>query len=233
MKLTLRLALLLCIAQMALIGVASVYSAIAFPVFLGIVYLIQKFYLRTSRQLRFLDIEAKSPLYSQFFECLNGIMTIRAFGWQSQLQEQNLRLLDQSQRPFYLMWSVQRWLIVFLDLLVASMAVMLIILVVTLRGKMNAGSVGVAMLNVILFSQSIKMLVQFWTTLETQIGAVARIKVFTEEAESEEHPEEEDVPPQDWPLRGEIVIKDVSAAYRFDALIEYATIITANFVCAQ
>ena len=199
---------------MALIGVASKYTAIAFPVFLALVYLIQKFYLRTSRQLRFLDIEAKSPLYSQFFECLNGITTIRAFGWQRQLQEQNLRLLDRSQRPFYLMWSVQRWLTVTLDLLVASIAVMLIVLVVTLRGKISAGSVGVAMLNVILFSQSIKMLVTFWTTLETQIGAVARVKVFTEDVVREGLPEESNLPPQDWPLQGNIAFKNVSAAYR-------------------
>ncbi|KAF2177348.1 hypothetical protein K469DRAFT_755155 [Zopfia rhizophila CBS 207.26] len=204
----------LCIAQMALISVASVYAAIAFPLFLVLVYLIQKFYLRTSRQLRFLDIEAKSPLYSQFFECLNGITTIRAFGWQRQLQEKNLRLLDRSQRPFYLLWSVQRWLTVVLDLVVAAIAVMLIVLVVTLRGKISAGYVGVAMLNVILFSQSIKMLVTFWTTLETQIGAVARIKVFAENAVPEDLPEEKNISPQDWPLQGSINFNNVSAAYR-------------------
>ncbi len=42
---------------------------------------LQKYYLRTSRQMRLLDLEAKSPLYSHFIESLSGLVTIRAFGW--------------------------------------------------------------------------------------------------------------------------------------------------------
>ncbi|KAM3546871.1 hypothetical protein ARSEF1564_000184 [Beauveria bassiana] len=40
------------------------YATIALPFVLGIVYAIQKYYLRTSRQLRHLDLEAKTPLFS-------------------------------------------------------------------------------------------------------------------------------------------------------------------------
>lgn len=41
---------------------SSLYLAISYP-FLGVLlYFVQKFYLRTSRQLRLLDLEAKSPL---------------------------------------------------------------------------------------------------------------------------------------------------------------------------
>ena len=42
---------------------------------------LQKYYLRTSRQMRLLDLEAKSPLYSHFIESLAGLVEIRAFGW--------------------------------------------------------------------------------------------------------------------------------------------------------
>ena len=63
---------------MVLIGVGSVYAAVAFPVVLLALYLVQWFYLRTSRQLRLLDIEAKAPLYSLFEESLSGLATIRA-----------------------------------------------------------------------------------------------------------------------------------------------------------
>ncbi|TAQ85919.1 hypothetical protein B7494_g5754 [Chlorociboria aeruginascens] len=207
---------ILCIAQMILIGVSSVYSAIAFPIVLAALYFIQKFYLRTSRQLRFLDLEAKSPLYSQFMECLTGLITIRAFGWQSSLETRNRHLLDQSQKPFYLLFAVQRWLTLILDLMVAAMAVILIVLVVQLRGTLGPGFVGVALLNVILFSQSIKLLLTFWTNLETHIGSIARIKSFNVNTASENFPEEKETPPASWPSQGAIRFQSVSAAYKPD-----------------
>jgi ATP-binding cassette, subfamily C (CFTR/MRP), member 1 len=48
--------------QAIIIAVASPYLAISFPGVLGIFYIVQKFYLRTSRQLRLMELEAKSPL---------------------------------------------------------------------------------------------------------------------------------------------------------------------------
>ncbi|KAJ6131239.1 hypothetical protein N7523_001699 [Penicillium sp. IBT 18751x] len=205
----------LCLAQMALIGVGSEYAAISFPIVLGILFLIQKLYLRTSRQLRFLDLEAKAPLYSHFTDCLQGLVTLRAFGWQHGMEKKNIELLDQSQRPFYFMFAIQRWLTLSLDLLVAGIAILLIVLVVVLRGtSLGAGSVGVALLNVIQFSQSIKLLITFWTNLETHIGSILRIKDFTHTVKSEDLPGEDgDVHPE-WPQNGAVTFHSVSAAYR-------------------
>ncbi|KAJ5562000.1 hypothetical protein N7535_003537 [Penicillium sp. DV-2018c] len=205
----------LCLAQMALIGVSSKYAAISFPIVLGILFLIQKMYLRTSRQLRYLDIEAKAPLYSHFTDCLQGLVTLRAFGWQHAMEKKNIALLDHSQRPFYFMFAIQRWLTLSLDMVVAGIAVLLIILVVALRGStLSAGYVGVALLNVIQFSQSIKLLVTFWTNLETHIGSIHRIRDFTSTVESEDQPgEDQDVPPN-WPSKGAVAFHSVSAAYR-------------------
>jgi len=204
----------LCIAQMILIGVASIYAAIAFPIILIALYFIQRIYLRTSRQLRLLDLEAKSPLYSQFIEILQGLATVRAFGWQRALEEKNRALLDESQKPFYLLFAVQRWLTLVLDLIVCATATMLAILVVQLRGTISPGFVGVALLNVILFSQSIKLLLTFWTNLETHIGSIARIKGFTESQISENLPRETTLPPTAWPSHGAIEFRSVSASYK-------------------
>ncbi|KAF4633015.1 hypothetical protein G7Y89_g5109 [Cudoniella acicularis] len=206
--------LILCIAQMVLIGVASVYAAVAIPVVLASLYFIQKIYLRTSRQLRLLDLEAKSPLYSQFMECLSGLATVRAFGWRCALEERNREMLEQSQKPFYLLFAVQRWLTLVLDLIVTAVALILIVLVVELRGIISPGFVGVAMLNVILFSQSIKMLLTFWTNLETHIGSIARVKTFTETTIEEELPQEKQMPPPCWPAHGAIEFKNMCAEYK-------------------
>lgn len=204
----------MCIGQMVLIAIAAPFAAISFPIVGISVYLIQKFYLRTSRQLRFLDLEAKSPLYTQFNEILEGLATIRAFGWQNFVQEKAKALLDRSQRPFYLLFAVQRWLTLVLDLVVAAVATILIILVVALRGKLSAGYVGVALLNVVLFSQSIKLLISFWTQLETHIGSVARIKNFTTHAIAEDHENEDHIPQPNWPSTGKIKFKNIEAYHR-------------------
>jgi len=200
---------------MVLIAIASPFAAISFPIVGISIYTIQKFYLRTSRQLRFLDLELKSPLYTHFDEMLSGLASIRAFGWQRFLQDKAKELLDRSQRPFYLLFAVQRWLTLVLDLVVAAIATLLIILVVALRGKLSAGYVGVALLNVILFSQSVKLLISFWTQLETHIGSVARIKTFTNDAISEDREGEDQIPPPIWPSDGKIEIKDITACYRY------------------
>ena len=206
-------AFILCVAQIILIGVSSVYAAISFPVCFLFVYLIQKFYLRTSRQLRFLDLEAKSPLYSLFSETIAGLTTIRAFGWQRALEAKNSHLLDQSQRPFYLLFSVQRWLQLVLDLLVAAIAVMLMSLITGVRGVLSGNYVGIALLNVILFSQHLKLVLQYWTMLETHIGAVSRIRNFTSTTNPEDAAQENAVLPPDWPAQGNIELSSVSAGY--------------------
>ena len=208
-------ATVLCLAQVILIGVASKWVAISFPFWFVAVYLIQKFYLRTSRQMRFLDLEAKSPLYSQFSEMMEGLITVRAFGWQKALQLKNQYLLDQSQRPFYLLYAVQRWLQLVLDLLVAAVAVMLMILVSQLRHSIGGAYVGIALLNVILFSQNLKLVLQFWTMLETHIGAVTRIRNFSGSVASEISPPADTdtkLPPH-WPSQGAITFKSVYAGY--------------------
>lgn len=212
-------AFILCVAQIVLIGVSSVYAAISFPVCFLFVYLIQKFYLRTSRQLRFLDLEAKSPLYSLFSETIAGLTTIRAFGWEHSLEAKNHHLLDQSQRPFYLLFAVQRWLQLVLDLLVGAIAVMLMSLITGLRGVIGTTYVGIALLNVILFGQHLKLVLQYWTMLETHIGAVSRIRNFTSTTKPEDTIQETSVLPPDWPAQGAIEFNSVSAGYDSNRMV--------------
>lgn len=50
------------IGQAAVMLTSSPYMAISYPVLGALLYILQRFYLRTSRQLRLLDLETKSPL---------------------------------------------------------------------------------------------------------------------------------------------------------------------------
>lgn len=174
---------------------------------------IQKFYLRTSRQVRLLDLEAKSPLYTHFIESLSGLVTIRAFGWSEDFVDQNLRALDNSQRAYYLLFCIQRWLSIVLDVMVAVLAILLMVLIVELRQSVGAEYASLALLNIMSFSASLTWIVRQWTALETSIGAVSRLKTFTSTTPTENLEDECQSVPENWPDRGGIVLKGVSASY--------------------
>lgn len=204
-----------------LMCVSTRYFAATMPPVFLFMWMLQKFYLRTSRQMRFLDLEAKSPLFSQFIESLSGLVTIRAFGWASAFEKQNLVLLDASQKPFYLLFCIQRWLELALDLAVTVLAVILMVLVVKLRTDVGAGYVGLAILNVITFSQSLSLILRNWANLETSIGAIARIRDFVSTTANENRPEENQLLPTSpnsslptWPSKGMIEFRNISASYK-------------------
>ncbi|RAH67283.1 putative ATP-binding cassette transporter [Aspergillus aculeatinus CBS 121060] len=201
-----------------MICISTRYFAAVIPPLCLFLWMLQKFYLRTSRQMRLLDLEAKSPLFSQFLETLSGLVTIRAFGWASAFKEQSLTLLDASQRPFYLLFCIQRWLELALDLSVAVLSAVLMVLVVKLRATLGTGYVGLAILNVITFSQSLSQILRNWADLETSIGAIARIRDFVSHTPSEDQPDEtaglaEQVDWSSWPSRGAIEFQNVCASY--------------------
>lgn len=177
---------------------------------------LQKFYLRTSRQIRVLDLEAKSPLFTQFLDLLKGLSSVRAFGWEAQFRDKYLDLLDASQRPYYLLFCIQRWLGVVLDLMVAVLATILLVLVVKLRSQFSPQFVALAVLNVMTFSQYLASVIQGWTQLETSFGAVARVKTFCGETEDENLSSEIAPVPEDWPDRGNVSVKNLTAAYAAD-----------------
>ncbi|KAH8723179.1 P-loop containing nucleoside triphosphate hydrolase protein [Phaeosphaeriaceae sp. PMI808] len=207
------------LAQAVVVLVAAKYVAAAMVLVIGVFWLVQRTYLRTSRQLRYLDLEAKSPLYSLFLEALRGRATVRAFRWQDECQSEFLRALDDSQRPVYLLASVQHWLALVLGLITAAVAVVLVAIMVTLRdkGTTTAGLGGVALLNMMSLSTNLMSTVVTWTRLETSIGAVARIKDFMDKTPREAKPPDAIELSESWPAGGDIELKNVSVAYKEDS----------------
>ncbi|KAM3453053.1 hypothetical protein NHJ6243_009225 [Beauveria neobassiana] len=69
----------ICEAGIVAAGTAYFIPAMAF--ILVALYAIQLFYLRTSRQLRLLELESSERLFTHFTETSKGIQHIRSFGW--------------------------------------------------------------------------------------------------------------------------------------------------------
>ncbi|KXS96328.1 hypothetical protein AC578_9376 [Pseudocercospora eumusae] len=200
------------LVKMIILCIFSRYLGIVVPI-LGIaVYLLQRFYLRTSRQVRLLGIEAKSPLYSHFNDSVRGAVTIRAFGWQAAYRKRAHQHIDTFLMPEYLQSCIQNWLKCFLDLIVAILGVALVATVVIWHDRFNPGSVGVSLLVVIGFSTTLSYTIQMWTSLESSIGAVTRVKQFVDETENEDTLDDQKVPP-DWPQTGSLRVQALRASY--------------------
>lgn len=80
--------------------------------------------------------------------------------------------LDKSQQPSYVLFCLQRWLNIVLDLIVSGIAIGLIVLAVTLKGTTTAGQIGMALNIVLLANATLLGLVESWTNLEISLGAM-------------------------------------------------------------
>ncbi|KAI1805949.1 P-loop containing nucleoside triphosphate hydrolase protein [Daldinia bambusicola] len=205
------------LVQVILLFAVQKLMTLTLPICLIFVYLVQKIYLRTSRQLRLLELESRSAVLIDFLETVEGLPTIRAFAGQSKAENQHVRNLDESQKPFYLLLCLQCWLRIVLDLLVAGIAVGVIALAVVLRDTTSGGQVGVALNIVLVANTTLLKLVESWTNLEISLGAIARIKKLEEEVLPEDQPSETDTPPETWPYSGSVEIRSITASYNREA----------------
>ena len=202
---------------MAFIGASSSYMGLSIPAMFLAIYGLQKVYLRTSRQVRLLDLEAKAPLYTHFVETLEGLATIRAFGWQTRMSMRFEQHLNISQKPYYLLYCIQRWLNLALGLIIGMMAVVTIALAISLRKTTNPGALGVALTSILSLDAQFNYLMLTWTELETSLGAISRIRNYEQDTPSEADSSKNLEPAKSWPAIGKVEFKNVSASYSASA----------------
>jgi ATP-binding cassette subfamily C (CFTR/MRP) protein 1 len=148
---------------------------------------------------------------SHFIDTIRGIVTIRAFDWVSDSIKSNNRLLNTSQRPAYLLAMIQRWLGFMLQLIVAVLAVVVVTLATQVGS--NTAITGTSLIMLMSFGEGLSYIVTMYTMLETSIGAVHRLKNFSDKVKPESLEGEDIALPPGWPARGHISIKGVSASY--------------------
>lgn len=198
--------------NMGIILSGATYLAAMLPVVVTALFFIQRYYLRTSRQIRHLDLEAKAPLFTYFQETASGLDHIRGFRWQQQNIKHGYTLLEQAQVASYAMALVQLWLALVLSLLSAVMGITLIALALFASQSSSQSAIGLSFLSLIMISYTLEQTLLAWANLETTSGALARLAEF--EANTPQERSCSSVALQDhWPSKGKVVLEDVSAYY--------------------
>ncbi|QIW99525.1 hypothetical protein AMS68_005043 [Peltaster fructicola] len=139
------------LGQFGLVLSASKYIAAALPLTVAACVVIQRLYIKTSRQLRFHEIETKAPLYTQFIETLDGLATIRAYDLQTTMQDEMNIFVDKCQKAWYLLFCAQRYLGVTLNLTVSGLVIVLVGVAIAARGHTDTSFYGSSLVNTMVF----------------------------------------------------------------------------------
>ncbi|KAL6250098.1 ATP-binding cassette glutathione S-conjugate transporter ycf1 [Rhinocladiella similis] len=197
---------------------ASTPIFLALVVPLGAVYIVyQRYYLRTSRELKRLDSVSRSPIYAHFQESLGGVSTIRAYRQSKRFIQENEWRMDANLRAYFPSISANRWLAVRLEfigsIIILAAAVFAIISVTTGSG-LTAGMVGLAMSYALQITQSLNWIVRQTVEVETNIVSVERVLEYAELPSEAPDVLFKSRPSIGWPAHGQITFDDYTTRYR-------------------
>jgi len=201
------------ITVVAILGRSSpIILGVLAPLFI-VYWFLLRFYRATLRELKRLESSMRSPLQSKVNETLDGISTIAAFKRENDFAGSAANLIDDSNKPVYLHDAAQVWLTLRMELLSAS-----VVLVISMLGKtarvMNTSQFGSALAYANILTYIMNLLVKAAAAIESEMSSVERLQEYSERLPRDAAPHLPTDPAEgSWPSRGEIIFKGVEAAY--------------------
>ncbi|KAH7105792.1 ABC protein [Auriculariales sp. MPI-PUGE-AT-0066] len=179
------------------------------------------YYRRSAREMKRLDANLRSLLYSHFSESLSGpgLATIRAYKESVRFISDNEYYADLEDRALFLTITNQRWLAIRLDFLGAFLVFTVGIMVVNGVNGINAAQAGLVLSYTTSLTQMFGMVTRQSAEVENNMNAVERVSQYIEDGQMAQEPPHEDpakASPKDWPSTGHVEFRDVTMAYRKD-----------------
>ncbi|EKM76533.1 hypothetical protein AGABI1DRAFT_122491 [Agaricus bisporus var. burnettii JB137-S8] len=131
-------------------------------------------YLNTGRDLRRMESNSRSPIFSDFGELLEGIVTVRAFSAENRFLNNLHKKVDVTTKMWYSFWMTNRWLLLHFDFLSALAVFVTTLFSITLLTD-DAGLAGITITSAMAFTQSVYWACRFWTGLELDLNSVERV----------------------------------------------------------
>ncbi|ORX52502.1 hypothetical protein BCR36DRAFT_324258 [Piromyces finnis] len=199
------------VSTLLLIIYATPIFLIALIPLLVIYYLMQEFYRNTSREIKRLDSLARSPLYANFTETMNGLSTIRAYREQDRFININDTFMDNNNRPCILQITAQRWLGLRLETIGAFLVFFAAMSGIILKKSISPALLGLSLSYSLSVTGNLNWAVRQFSETEVHMNAAERLSHYANEIDTENQ-KGLDVP-KDWPQNGKIEIKDLTMKY--------------------
>ena len=186
-------------------------------IFITLVYTaLGAIYLNSSRDLKRLESVQRSPLYQQFGETLNGIVTIRAYGDGPRFIVDNHRRINSYNRPHIYLWASNRWLALRVDWTGALVSFFAATFVLINVGKIDAGAAGLSLTYAVTFTENVLWLVRLYSEVQQNMNSVERVREYLEVDQEAAAVIPESRPTKGWPAEGAVEFQGYSTRYRPD-----------------
>ncbi|KAJ6593236.1 multidrug resistance-associated ABC transporter [Mycena capillaripes] len=176
-------------------------------------------YLNTGRDLRRMESTSYSPIFSEFGELLQGIVTVRAFSAEKRFLNNLFGRIDLSAKMTYTFWMTNRWLLLNFDFL-GSLAVLFTTMLSVHFLVDDAGLAGLAITSALNLTMSVYWACRFWTSLELDLNSVERVIEYMDLPQEPPAVIESNRPPAYWPSSAKndslIVAENLSIKYAPD-----------------
>ncbi|KAJ7212815.1 multidrug resistance-associated ABC transporter [Mycena haematopus] len=202
----------------SVITITIVFPGFLFPaVILGYIYYrLALGYLNTGRDLRRMESNSRSPIYSDFGELLEGIVTVRAFSAENRFLDNLHKRINTATKMWYVFWCVlsrssslvqtsllilrmtNRWLLLNFDCL-GGLAVFITALFSITFLHNDAGLAGLAMTSALTFTNAVYWACRNWTGLEVDLNSVERVVEYLKLPQEPPAVIESNRPPAYWP----------------------------------
>ncbi|KAJ5099727.1 hypothetical protein N7532_006728 [Penicillium argentinense] len=186
-------------------------------VFITLVYTaLGAIYLNSSRDLKRLESVQRSPLYQQFGETLNGIVTIRAYGDGPRFIVDNHRRINSYNRPHIYLWASNRWLALRVDWTGALVSFFSATFVLINVGSIDAGAAGLSLTYAVTFTENVLWLVRLYSEVQQNMNSVERVREYLDVEQEAAPVIPESRPAAGWPTEGAVEFKGYTTRYRPD-----------------
>ncbi|KAK3432694.1 hypothetical protein EUGRSUZ_D00217 [Eucalyptus grandis] len=207
------------LSTFVLIGIVSTISLWAILLLLILFYAAYLYFQSVSREVKRLDSIARSPVYAQFGEALNGLSTIRAYKAHDRLATSNAEAMDNSIRFTLVKVSSNNWLDIRLDTLGCIMIwLTTTFAVMQTRNAENraafASTMGLLLSYTLNITNLLSDVLRQASHAENSLNAVERVGVYIELPSEAPLILESSRPPPGWPSSGLIKFEDVVLRYR-------------------
>ncbi|XP_060100829.1 cystic fibrosis transmembrane conductance regulator [Heteronotia binoei] len=217
------------VGAIAVVSIIEPYIFLASVPVIGAFVMLRAYFLHTSQQLKQLESEARSPIFTHLVTSLKGLWTLRAFGRQRYFETLFHKALNLHTANWFLYLSTLRWFQMRMEMIFVIFFIIVTFVSIATTGN-GEGKIGIILTLAMNIMGTLQWAVNSSIDVDSLMRSVSRIFKFidmpTEETKSSipssqneqlsdvliienEHANDENI----WPSGGQMMVKDLTAKY--------------------